>query len=88
MEHHSSRPYYLILKNSSIVKPYTGNRNTREILKNFVQSQRARKAAYYLYSETATHIRSRKEGNGNKTEDQGKQMRTELRIQLTDWAVT
>jgi len=39
-----------ILKNGSIVKPYTGNMYARETRK-----------AYYLYSETATYIRSRKE---------------------------
>jgi len=32
----------------------------QEMLRNFIQSQRARKA-YYLNSETATYIRSRKE---------------------------
>jgi len=48
------------LKNGSIVKPYTGNMYAREMIGNFIQSQRARKA-YYLYSGTATYIRSRKE---------------------------
>jgi len=48
------------LKNGSIVKPYTGNMYAPEMLQNFIQSERARKA-YYLYSETATYIRSRKE---------------------------
>jgi len=51
-----------LLKNGSIVKPYTGNMYVREILRNLIQSQRAGKA-YYLYSETATYIRNRK---GNK----------------------
>jgi len=50
------------LKNGSTVKPYTGNMYVREMLRNFVHSQRARKA-YNLYSETATYICSRK---GNK----------------------
>jgi len=48
------------LKNGSIVKPYTGNMYAPEILRNFIQSQRARKA-YYLYSAAATYILSRKE---------------------------
>jgi len=45
--------------------------------------------AYYLYSETATpFIRNRKEDKGNNMEDKRKQMRTGLRIQLTDSAAT
>ena len=71
------------MKNGSIVNLYTGNINMREILENFMQSQRARKA-YYLYGETATHIRSRKEDRGNNMEDQGKQMKTESCIQSPD----
>jgi len=59
MAYHSVKLIFLILKNGSIVKPYTGNMYT-QILRNFVQSQRARKA-YYLYSEAATYVRSRKE---------------------------
>jgi len=49
-----------LLKNGSVVKPYTGNMCVRKILRNFILSQRARKA-YYLFSETATYIRSRKD---------------------------
>jgi len=49
----------------------------REMLKKSIQSQRARKA-YYLYSETATYIRSRKEDKGNNMENKRKQERTEL----------
>jgi len=75
------------LKNGSIVKPYIGNIYAQEILKNFIQSQSARKA-HYLYSETATYIGSRKEDKEVNMEDKRKQVRTELRIQLADWAVT
>ena len=72
-----------LLKNCSSVKPYTGNMFAREMLKNFIQSQGARKA-YYLYSETATYIRSRKEDKGNNMENKRKQVRTELLIKSTD----
>jgi len=58
-----------------------------EILKNFIQSQRARKA-YYLYSETETYIHSRKGDKENNMEDKRKQVRTELPIQSADWAAT
>jgi len=71
-----------------MVKPYTGNLYAREILKNFIQCQRARKA-YYLHSEAAaTYIGSREEAKGNNMEDKRKQVRAELRIQSTDWAAT
>jgi len=70
-----------LLKNLSIVKPYTGNMYAREMLKNF--NPMARKA-YYLYSETATYIRSRKEDKGNNMEYKRKQVRTELLIKSTD----
>ena len=51
--------------------------------KNFVLSQRARKA-YYLYSEIATYISSRKEVKGNNIEDKRKQITLELRIWSID----
>ena len=56
-------------------------------VRNFIESQRAMKA-YYLYSETATYIRSRKENKEPIWKTRGKQVRTELHNQLTDWAVT
>jgi len=43
---------------------------------------------YYLYSETATYIRSRKENKEPIWKAREKQVRTELHNQLTDWAVT
>jgi len=52
------------------------------MLKNFIRSQRARKA-YYLYSKTATYIGSGEEVKGNNM-DKRKQMRTELSIQSID----
>ena len=73
-----------VLKNGPIVKPYTGNMYVREMLKNFFNLRKA----YYLYSETATYIRSRKEDKGNNMEDKRKQVRTELRIRSTNWAAT
>ena len=48
-----------MLKNGPKVKLYTGIMYVREIRKNFILSQRARKA-YYLYSGIATYIGSRK----------------------------
>jgi len=45
--------YFMLLKNGPEVKLYTGIMRVCEMLKNFVRSQRARKA-YYLYSEIAT----------------------------------
>jgi len=59
----------------------------REMLQNFIQSQRARKA-YYLYSETATYIRSRKDNKEPIWKTGEKQVRTKLHNQSTDWAVT
>ena len=54
------QPLRYLLKNGPKVKLYTGKMYVREILKNFILSQRARKA-YYLYSGIATHVCSRKE---------------------------
>jgi len=76
-----------VLKNDSIVKPYTGNLCVPEILRSFIQSQRARKA-YYLYSETATYVRSRKDNKEPIWKTREKQVRTKLHNQSTDWAVT
>ena len=59
----------------------------QEMLKNFLQSQRAMKA-YYLYSEAATYIRSRKENTEPIWKTKEKQVRTELHNQWIDWAVT
>jgi len=50
-------------------------------------SQRARKA-YYLYSETATYIRSRKDNKEPIWKTGEKQERTKLHNQSTDWVVT
>jgi len=80
-----------VLKNGLIVKAiYRKNMCARERYSrtSFDLRGPARKA-YYLYSETATYIRSRREEEGNNIMgDRRKQVRTELRIQSTDWAAT
>jgi len=69
-----------------MVKPYTGNLYAREITSFNV---RGPGKVNYLYREAAaTYIGSREEVKGNNMEDKRKQVRTELRIQSTDWAVT
>jgi len=50
------------------VKLYTGNMCARQMLKNFIQSQKARKA-HYLFGEIATYISSGEEVIGNNMED-------------------
>jgi len=84
---HSGGQFSWVLKNGSIVKPYTGNMCVHEIHRNFIKSQRARKASY-LYSETATYIRSRKDNKEPIWKTREKQVRTKLHNQSTDWAVT
>jgi len=85
--HHSYFIRCSLLKNGSIVKPYTGNMCMREMLKNFLQSHRA-VGAYYLCSEAATYIRSGKENTEPIWKIKEEQVRTELYNQWIDWAVT
>ena len=66
-----------------MAKLYTGDMGEREIVKNFIFSQRAGKT-HYLYSETATCIGTREEVKGNNMKDQRKQIRTELHIWSID----
>ena len=73
------------LKNGSIVKPYTGNQCVREI--SYLGTSfnlRGPGKAYYLYSETATYIRSRKENKEPIWKTRERQVRTELHNQSTD----
>jgi len=72
-----------VLKNGPIVKAiYRKNMYARERYSrtSFDLRGPARKA-YYLYSETATYISAVEK----KRKQYGRQVRTELRIQSTDW---
>ena len=65
-----------------MAKLYTGDMHEREILENFVLSQKAGET-HYLYSEITTYIGSG-EVNRNNIEDKRKQMRIELHIWWID----
>ena len=59
----------------------------REMLKNFIPSQRAGET-HYLCCETITYIGSGKEIKGNNMEDKRRQTRAEMHIWSIDGAMT
>lgn len=72
-----------LLKKGAMAKIYTGGMREREMLKNFILSQRAEKTHYFC-SETTTYISSRKEIKGNNMESKRSQVRTKFHIWSID----
>jgi len=76
MKSHAVLGKIQVLRNGPKVKLYTGQMCTREMLKNFIISQKA----HYLYSEIVTYMSSGKGLKETIWKTKEKRMRTELRI--------